>query len=159
MTNLKKGDLITVQAEQVKRQYRETDDYTKVFTESDENDSGFGGLEELSKTHIFRIEKDDLHKDLSKFGLSVGHFTLRAIKVESLTFPVEGEVRINGEYDIPFKSSRKSRLAETYFFDEGVAKAIATGLNMAELEKMEELQGSVGKGITMLNQILESAHV
>ena len=159
MIKANKGDLITVQVDQVKEQYRETGDYSKISIESNETTGGFEGLEQLSKAHIYRIEKDDLHKDLEKYGVRVGHFTLRAIKVESFSFVNEGEVRVNGEFDVPFKVSRRTKLADSYYFDEGVARAIATGLNMTEMEKLEELESSVEKAKNMLNQILESAHV
>lgn len=154
-----KGDLITVQVDQVKEQYRETGDYTKISIDSVETTDAFGGLEQLSNTHIYRIEKDDLHEDLEKQGIKVGHFTLKAIKVETLAFPNPGEVKVNGEYDIPFKTSRRTRLADTYYFDELVARSIATGLNMTELDKLNELAEVVKSGQTMLNQILEKAHV
>ena len=153
------GDLITVQTDSIKHQYMESGDFETVVFESGDRAEGFGGLEELSKKHIYKIVKNDLHKDLAKRGVNIGHCTLLPIKVEHLSFPVEGEVRVNGEFDIPFKKKRTSRLVDTYFFDEAVPRAIATGLNISEREKMIELKESVEKAIVMLDQIVSKAHV
>ena len=157
--NPQAGDLITVQVESTKHQYVETGDFNAVVIESEEKVDSFGGLEELSKKHIFKIVKDDLHKDLAKYGVNIGHCNLLAIKVDSLSFPVDGEVRINGEFDIPFKKTKKTRLVDTYFFNEAVPRAIATGLNIAERDKMIELRDSVDKAVVMLDQIVSKAHV
>ena len=159
MKDIKKGDLINVQVESARNQFKETGDFTKIVIESQESEDVFGDLASISKMQIYKIAKNDLHKDLAKYGVNVGHYTLEAIKVESLAFPVEGEVKVNGEHDISFKTSKPKRLSETYFLNEAVATAIATGLNMQELEKMKELNESVEKAVVMLDQIVEKAHV
>ena len=159
MIKAQEGDLITVQAESVKHQFMESGDFESVLIESGDSGGPLNDLEAWSKKHIYKIIKNDLHKEIAKYGVKIGRYTLEAIKIDSFAFPVEGEVKVNGLHNIPFRAKKRTRLADTYFLEDVTAGAIATALNIAERDKAVELRDAMEKAVVMLDQIVNKKAV
>jgi hypothetical protein len=67
-------------------------------------------------------------------------------------------MRVNGEFDIPFKVKKTTALLETFFTSGERAGKICNKLNKVELKKMEQLQEAVEKGIVTLGQIIDKKY-
>lgn len=157
MNKLKEGDLITV----VKDEYRQKGSAQLLLIQSPGLGDG-NGIRELRGKEIYSIEHHDFHKDLSKLGVNVGHYTLSGMKIEQIAFPPDNPdiIRINGEYDIPDKPGlRKTSILDTFFFDYDEAKEIATQLNEVELEKLEELSTLVEKAKENMEDVVKNKRV
>jgi hypothetical protein len=152
---LKKGDLLTVQTESIASDYGRTRDFDSLIIESKESIGGFADLEELSKKSIYRVVRGPIHEDLAKYGVKIDCFSVEGEKVKSLVFVTEGEVRVNGEHDIPYKAVVGRKLSEAHFLDENTAQAVATRLNKEEREHLKILKDSIGKALVMMDQIVD----
>lgn len=155
----KKGDLITVQAEAASTAYAQGGDFDTLKIETTEDVEGFGDLAALAEKQIYKINKNNAHQDIVAAGGNTSYYTIQGEAIESLAFVTKGEVKVNGEHDIPFKTSKITKLSETYFFDELAAQAIATGLNRIELDRAKLLQKAMDKVVVMLDQIVDKASV
>ena len=157
MNKMKEGDLITV----VKDEYRQKGSAQLIVIQS----PGLGdtsGLSGLRGKEIYSIEHHDFHKDLTKLGVNVGHYTLASMKIEQIAFPPDNPdiIRINGEFDIPEKPGlSKKSILDTFFFDYDEAKEIATQLNEVELEKLEDLEELVAKAKTNMEDVVKNKRV
>lgn len=159
MNTINKGDLITV----VKDDYRQKKNAKLVVIQS----PGFGegnGIGTLRNKEIYSIEYSDFSNKLSSLGADIGHYTLRAEKIESIAFPADNPdiIRINGDIDIPDPSRAshvKKSVLDTFFFDEMEAKDIATQLNEVELERIIELQDLVTKARENMEDVVNNKRV
>jgi len=156
---VKKGDVITVTHDEDVKEYKESGNIEVVMIETGNRPDGVRDMEALSQLKISKIIKNDAHPDLAKFGVNIGHFSIQQIKVESLAFPNKGEVRINGEFDIPFKDAKRVPLLDAFFFDENEAISLANTLNKMESEKFAELEECVKRGRVMLDTIVKKGYV
>ena len=160
-TKIKKGDLINVLAEGVSSDYEASGDISLVLVDSSEEMEDISDFYKLSRMQIFKIEKNDVHASLAKYGVNIGHFSLNAIKVKTTAVnDAETEVKINGEYIIPL-TSRKSRppVLEAYFSTEEEAHSICGALNKVELKKMKQLNEATEKALVTLDQIVKKNYV
>lgn len=157
MSDLKKGDILNI----VKNEYREKNNPSMVLISSPSLD-GMDDIVGLRKKEIYSIEHHDFHRDLSKFGVNVGHYTLSGVKIESIAFPPDDEdiIRINGDIDLPTKSTpRKQGILDTFFLDYETAKNIAVQLNEVELEKLEELDSLLKEAKKNMEDVVNNKRV
>jgi len=159
MTDLKKGDLITVKHEDAAKSYQNAGNIDVVMIDVGGQPEGFNSMEALSKLQLNKVVKNDAHADLAEFGVNIGHFSLQQIKVETLAFENEGEVRVNGEHDVPYKKIKRVPLPEAFFFEADEAEAICNELNKVEREKFIRLQDAASKGVVMLDTIVKKGYV
>lgn len=157
MTKLKSGDLITVEA--VKQSYKEKGDINIVIVETEEASSELSLIKQLQEMSVHKVDKNDVHPDFAALNVDICHYSMRSIKIESVTFPDENTARVNGEYDISLKGTKGGKVLDSYFFDEAIASTIANSLNEVELEKAEMLANSAAKARTMLTDIVKKGYV
>lgn len=158
---LRPGDLINVQAESIGSEYEANGDITLVQVESTDEMDDMSDFSKLAKMQIYKIVKNDVHADLARFGVNIGHFSLDAIKVKTIAInDSETEVKINGEYNVPIKKKKgRTPLLETYFPNVESASVIATSLNIIEKKKMKQLNSATEKALVTLDQIVAKGYV
>lgn len=159
MTQPKKGDLITIQTEDVDREY-ESKPFEKIKVRIQDEVNEFKDLADLFKKSIYKIVKDDFHEDIVAAGGTAHYYTIKGEKIESIVSIDEGRgVKINGEYDVIFGASRTPFLSEAHFLSDIEAQALATTMNKRELKRAIELQKAIDKVIITLGQIVDKALV
>lgn len=157
--SIKKGDIINVHTESVANDYKRNRDYASVEVEVRPSDDEFRSITKLGGRQIFKVVEKDVHEDIAKYGVKIHQFVLEGEKIKHISFPKEGVVKVNGEYELEEGDRSKKPLSETWFFDERTAQDIATALNIEERECMKELSGSLEKAIVMFNRIIEDRKV
>jgi hypothetical protein len=157
---LQAGDLVTVKA--VSEDYKGGQDFRDIKVRSQELPGGEDAIAKLMfESQIFKVEKHDVHEDLAKRGVNVGHYAIRGedIEIFAVHDKQKRQIKVNGEHIIDLGGGTTSSLSETFFFDEGFAYALANSLNKIELEKMKELEEAVGKAVVTLEQIVDKQFV
>lgn len=149
---LKKGDLLNI--EKVTELASDRDFSPEVIIVEQRESHGFKSMAAILDSSLYQIVKDEIHSELSEFGVNVGHFTAKEIKVESIA-KVEDDsdsVLVNGEIVVSDKGS--NNLFDTHFTDAEDVKAICRNLNSIELEKMKKLNEATEKAIHYLETVV-----
>ena len=109
---MRKGDILTVQTEAAKTAY-EKNSFENIKIEVQDDIAGFNELAGLFKRSIFKIEKNSTHRDIVEAGGTSSYYTIKGERIESVVDLDNGRgVKINGEYDIVFGTSRTNNLAD-----------------------------------------------
>lgn len=157
MTTLKEGDLINVVKDHMKKG-------SSVDTILISIPPAGEGLGRGRNRKIYKIEHNEFHSSLSKLGVNVGHYTLKAIQVESVHYPPERPdvIVVNGEFELPdpeTSTPMKRNILDSYFDDEQQATSIAVQLNEGELDKLVELRELVDKALTNMEDVVKNKRV
>jgi len=156
---MKEGDLLNI----VKDEMKKGGDSTNIMINIPAAGEGLG---RGRNRKIFKIEHTDFHDSLTKMGVNIGHYTLKAISVESVHYPPERPevIIVNGEFELPDPEYTggvvvKKNIVGSYFDDEDVATSIAVQLNEGELDKLVELQELVGKAVSNMEDVVKNKRV
>lgn len=156
--NLNEGDVLTI--ETAAKRYKDGNDIAVVVVDGPGSSPELDLLNQVKEMSIFKVVKNDVHADMKKLNVDICHFSLRAIKIDSLVFDSDGKTaKVNGEFDVPLKTSTSGKMLETYFFSESLAHGLAASFNKVELEKMKDLVEAATKSLSTMTEIVENDYV
>lgn len=166
---VKPGDVITVVSDNVRDQFKQKGNFEDLVIETKTTSEKTLGnsvsvLAGLFDASVYKIEENEVHPDLTNFGVNIHHYSLRASEIETFAKiknrkgDVVG-VKVNGDIDIYFEGEDTVNLSDAHFLNERQAQEIATALNSVETDRMCELEKLVSKGKALLQSITDSARV
>ena len=158
MSKIKEGDLITV-TQELESQFRAVGDITAIRINEEQLPPDLGNVRNLRGKEIYTIEHNDADDDLKKYGVNIGHFTLRGEPIISVSLDDPDFILINGEVKIYDEPKGEVAPMEKRFFDQGEAQAVATALNRVERDRFKHLKSLVDQAVNMMETIVEKGRV